>query len=81
MGIDMTMKDIWGDVASAFAVVGTIMGWLPGVAALMSAIWFGIQIYESETCQKWRARRHKKRRAKLVAKQMAVRTQNDLRRQ
>lgn len=73
----MTMKDIWGDVASAIAVVGTIMGWLPSVAALMSAIWFAIQIYESDTCQKWLARRRKQRRAKLIAKQQMVKIPSD----
>lgn len=27
------------------AVVSTLLGWLPPIAALMSAIWIGLQIY------------------------------------
>ena len=34
------------DVAAIANVVATIVGWLPAIAALMSIIWVGIQIYD-----------------------------------
>lgn len=35
-----------GDTLSAFAVVGSLMGWLPDIAALAAIIWYSIQIYD-----------------------------------
>jgi hypothetical protein len=40
------------DAASVFTVVGTIMQWLPAVAAVFTIIWTGIRIYETDTVQK-----------------------------
>ena len=36
----------WIDLASLSAVVTTLMGWLPSIAALFSIVWIGIQIFE-----------------------------------
>lgn len=33
------------DVAAYSTVIGTLIGYLPELAALMSVIWIGIQIY------------------------------------
>jgi hypothetical protein len=40
------------DAVSLFTVVGTLMQWLPAVAALASIIWTCIRIYETKTVQK-----------------------------
>lgn len=41
-----------GDVASASIAVGALFQWLPAVAALLTIIWTGLRIYESETVQR-----------------------------
>lgn len=54
------------DGISAAAILGTIAGILPPLAALGGVIWYAIQIWESKTVQTrvrlWRAHR---RRARL----------------
>jgi hypothetical protein len=41
-----------GDVVSVGTVVATIAGWLPAVAALVTIIWTGIRIIETDTVRK-----------------------------
>ena len=41
------------DGLSLITVLGTLMNWLPAVAALLSIIWTLLRIYESKTIQKW----------------------------
>lgn len=41
-----------GDGVSVGAVVGSIIGLLPAVAALFTIIWTGIRIYETDTVQR-----------------------------
>lgn len=41
------------DASSIAVVAGTLMNWLPAVAAAASLIWSVIRIYETETVQKW----------------------------
>lgn len=41
------------DATSIAAVVGTLAGWLPAVAALLSIVWTIIRIYETKTVQRW----------------------------
>jgi hypothetical protein len=41
----MQTKDI-GDVAAASGAVGSFLGWLPEIAALLAIIWSLIRIYE-----------------------------------
>lgn len=41
------------DIVSAGAILGTILGDLPYVAALAGMIWYTIQIWESRTVQHW----------------------------
>jgi len=42
-----------GDVVSLMTVVGTLAEILPAIAALLTIIWTGFRIYETETVQKW----------------------------
>lgn len=56
------------DVVSAGAIVGTIAGYLPFVAALAGLIWYVIQIWESRTIQHWWRNRQMVRKAKRIAK-------------
>ena len=39
------------DGLSLITVLGTLMSWLPAVAALLSIIWTLLRIYESKTVQ------------------------------
>jgi len=39
------------DALSIGAVVGTLAGWLPAVAALLSIVWTTLRIYETRTIQ------------------------------
>jgi hypothetical protein len=41
-----------GDALSVSAVVATLAGWLPAIAALFTIIWTGIRILETETVKK-----------------------------
>ena len=41
------------DGASIATVMGTLMSWLPAVAAVFSIIWTIIRIYETKTVQGW----------------------------
>ena len=47
-----------GNALSLTALGSTIVGWLPHMAVLAPILWYGIQIYESKTFQKW-VRRHR----------------------
>jgi hypothetical protein len=44
------------DALSILTVLGTLMDYLPAVAALLSIIWSLIRIYESKTVQRWLGR-------------------------
>ena len=41
------------DTVSVFTVVGTLGELLPPMAALVTIVWTGIRIYETETVQRW----------------------------
>lgn len=64
------------DGISGVAIVASIMGYLPGIAALAGIIWYGVQIWESKTVQKrirvWRNRRRLKRLVVLQSKVTAT---------
>jgi hypothetical protein len=40
------------DAISVFTVVGTLVEFLPAVAAIFTIVWTGIRIFESKTVQK-----------------------------
>lgn len=48
------------DAFSISAVVGTIIGMLPAIAAILSIVWTVIRIYETKTVQKFLANRRKR---------------------
>ena len=60
--------NIIGDVISAGAILGTILGDLPYVAAFAGMIWYTIQIWESRTVQHWWRTRQMIRKAKKITK-------------
>ena len=41
------------DAASIFTAVGSVLQWLPEVAAIFTIVWTGIRIYETKTVQTW----------------------------
>lgn len=41
------------DGVSVATVMGTLMSWLPAIAALFTIIWTIIRIYETKTVQGW----------------------------
>jgi molybdenum cofactor biosynthesis enzyme len=41
-----------GDVVSIATVAGTLMEWLPAIAAGLTVVWTLIRIYETDTVQK-----------------------------
>ena len=47
-----TVKHV-ADALSIVTVLGTLMQWLPSVAALFTIIWTTIRIYETKTVQRW----------------------------
>jgi len=48
------------DAFSISAVIGTIIGMLPAIAAILSIVWTVIRIYETKTVQKFLANRRKR---------------------
>jgi len=54
------------DFASIFTAVGTLLTWLPHLAALFTILWTGIRIYETKTIQKMVATRKAKKHKKAI---------------
>lgn len=54
----------YAHVVSLGALVGTVAGWFPWLAAFVAFVWYVLQIYESHTVQKWLARRAVRKREK-----------------
>jgi len=52
------------DATSIFTAIGTLLSWLPQIAALITIIWTGIRIYETKTVQAWLWRRKVKQKEK-----------------
>lgn len=50
---------IVGHVASLIAIMGAIAGYLPEAAAGAALIWYLLQVWESKTVTRWRARRRR----------------------
>lgn len=57
-----------GHAFSAGAIIATVAGWLPVIAALVAAVWYVLQIYESATCQKFLDKRRRLYKARRIAK-------------
>lgn len=56
------------DVAAASAIVMTLLGWLPLLAAILGAVWYAIQIWESRTVQHWWENRKMVKKARKIAR-------------
>jgi len=41
------------DALSLLTVLGTLVNFLPAIAAILSIVWSGLRIYESKTVQGW----------------------------
>lgn len=50
------------------AIIGTIIGWLPAIAAMVAVIFYLIQIWESATVRHYLANRKMVRKAKKIAR-------------
>ena len=46
------------DALSLVTVLGTIMNFLPAIAAVFTIIWTAIRIYETKTVQRWLGKRN-----------------------
>lgn len=44
------------DALSIVTVVGTLVEFLPSIAALFTIIWTGIRIWETDTVKSWRGK-------------------------
>ena len=56
------------DAISGAAIVGTIVGYLPVIAAVAGLCWYLIQIFESRTVQHWLSNRQMIRKARRIAR-------------
>ena len=66
----MTFDDIapiihTGAVAT---ILGTVLGWVPPIAAVLAMIWYSIEIYESKSFQRILADRRARRVIRLRAR-------------
>ncbi len=57
-----------GHGLSTTAILGTLAGLFPPIAALAAFIWYSVQLYESKTVQNWFARRRAHKIARLRAR-------------
>lgn len=64
-----------GNSVSLAAIIATIVGWLPPLAALAAIIWYAIQIHESKTIQKWLVARRARKIAVLQRRVQELRQQ------
>lgn len=42
------------DTGAALGIAGTLLGWLPMMAAALGIIWYGMQIYSWVVNKKWK---------------------------
>ncbi len=66
----------FGNGASGIAIVTTMVGWLPPMAALIALVWYIIQIYESDTIQKWIRGKRVRKIARMKARVLMMEAQN-----
>lgn len=52
--------------ASLGALFMAFMGWLPGIVALVPALYYGLLIYESKTVQGWLKKRRARKRLRRI---------------
>lgn len=54
-----------GHTLSGAAIIGTLLGYFPAVAAAVAMLWYVVQLYESRTVQRWLQSRRLRKIAKL----------------
>lgn len=57
-----------GNTVSVGAIIGSIFGYVPVVAAIVALVWYVIQILESKTAQRWFRAHHQRKLASLRAR-------------
>ena len=67
----MHYRGSMGDFASLAAILGSLSGWLPPLAALIAMLWYLLQIWESRTVQTWMLDHDQKMRARRLRTLMA----------
>lgn len=51
---------VTGHIISLGAIISSMVGLLPAIAALGAIIWYMVSIYETKTVQDWLARRRER---------------------
>lgn len=70
MSLNLQLDNATGQGISLVAIVGSILGWFPALAAAAAFLWYLILIYQSKTVQRWlHARRV--RRVKTLKRELA----------
>lgn len=64
----LTNGTLWGHVLAVGTWVGTLLGVLPALAALFAVVFYCVQIFESDTVQKWLEAKRKVKKAIRLAK-------------
>lgn len=57
-----------GDFVAGGAIITTLLGYLPAAAAILGAVWYCVQIWESKTVQMWWSGRQLRSKARKIAK-------------
>lgn len=81
VGTPIGMGNWLGHLLSIGVWLAALAGFIPAIAALLALIWYMIQIWESDTCQKWveerKLRINTRRLAELKAKQKVLSAELD----
>jgi len=56
----------WIDAGAIGIVIGSLAGYLPGIASLLTILWMMIRIYETETVRNWVRQEQKLHEKRLV---------------
>lgn len=60
------------DAGAAGAIIASMLGWLPPVAAVLAILWYLLQFWESRTLQSFMQKRTQRRIVRLTAKLAAL---------
>lgn len=67
--MDQHPLNTWiSSIIGTSAIAAALVGFLPSIAAGVAAIWYLIQIWESETVKRWRSQRRVVKLARLKAR-------------
>lgn len=71
-----TITNWFSNILGGTAVVATVAGLAPPIAAIIAAVWYLVQIYESATVQRWIALRRVRKLARLKARVLMLEVQS-----